>query len=202
MPSATAYARLFSLLLASFAACGDDGAPTVYVDTGDEDHEGDGDGDGDPDSDDGGGYEIVDPLRKRNARFCEPIMGACAEAEYQPFRDCANEVCRRRFERCGQICSDYLHCLDACDCTDRRCVFHCERSESCLTCLIDNECGKRINTMCEVPECTFSPSDTLCADLEACCVDLSGELKTSCEQTAESNDLEACNSIYWHYCER
>ena len=192
--SRSVFVRLICLLLAGVVACGDDGAPDRYVTTG-----GDGDGDGDADSDDGGGDGDFDSDRHYYARFCTfPTPGNCTEAEYQPIRECLNDFRMPRFMECRTVCGSYIDCLDACDCADRRCVRHCEPSVNCGTCFVDEPLFERDG--CEELACSLEIADSSCADLEPCCVDLSGELRVRCEQTAASDDLMACSMLYWENC--
>lgn len=58
----------------------------------------------------------------------------------------------------------------------------------------------RLENTCEEPACSLEYADSSCADLAACCVDLSGDLKVSCEQTAAADEVVACSLAYWEHC--
>jgi hypothetical protein len=142
--------------------------------------------------------------------------GTCTEAELRPYTECVSRNCESGFVECygpdyknGKFsgpCSEYLGCVQRCDCNDSACITECVKKmdQACQNCVLKiGNCQQG----CSLPECANPQGNVdggtkTCDDLKACCDKIADkQLKDVCNnlhQNASGNNT-VCNAYYSGY---
>lgn len=161
-------------------------------------------------------------VNKCGSSSSQQSSSKCTQAELDNYGKCPIEQCDAEYQAClgsgyksGAFtgpCKAYFDCTNACACGDTACLTKCTQDSACTSCLTQ-KVAPCTQSKCPPPSCLTggttlptsdagSSSGTACADLDACCAQMTGADKDQCTQiatSAKSAGAAACGPILSQY---
>jgi hypothetical protein len=138
---------------------------------------------------------------------------ACTQADIDPYDQCVTAACDTTTRECfgagyktgdfsGGACSSWLDCSNRCGCTDTACQEKCPApADACAAC-ISKMLTCQEGAKCAKPACMAGGSpdsgspDPACADLQACCDQISDAAQQSTCQRQHDGDPSKCSEVH------